>query len=63
LLFERGWERRVVEFKTDRLDGPDSLREYAAQLAGYSTSLAGIVGAPVKSAICLVRRGEVVELQ
>lgn len=63
LLFERGGEWRVVEFKTDRLDGPDALREYAAQLSGYSSSLAHIVGAPVKPAICLVRRGEVVELQ
>jgi ATP-dependent exoDNAse (exonuclease V) beta subunit len=25
LLFERGGEWRVVEFKTDRLDGPDSV--------------------------------------
>lgn len=63
LLFERGREWRVVEFKTDRLDGPDSLRVYAAQLAGYSTSLADVVGAQVKPALCLVRRGEVVELQ
>ncbi len=63
LLFERGGEWRVVDFKTDRLDGPDGLREYAAQLAGYSTSMAGIVGREVKAAICLVRRGETVEPQ
>ena len=29
LLFERGEEWRVVDFNTDRLDGPDSLREHA----------------------------------
>ena len=34
LLFERRGAWRVVEFKTDRLDDPDSLREHAAQLAG-----------------------------
>ena len=62
LLFERAGEWRVVDFKTDRLDGPDALREHAAQLAGYSTSLALVVGARVKPAICLVRRGEIVEL-
>jgi len=62
LLFERRGAWRVVEFKTDRLDQPDSLREHAAQLAGYSVALAGIVGASVKPAICMVRRGEVVEV-
>ena len=40
----------------------DSLREHAAQLAGYSAALAGIVGASVKPAICMVRRGEVIEV-
>jgi predicted RecB family nuclease len=59
LLFERGGGWRVVEFKPDRLD---SLREHEEQLAGYSTSMAGVVGAEVKAVICLVRRGEVVEL-
>lgn len=29
LLFEREGEWRVVDFKTDRLDGPDSLRKHA----------------------------------
>ena len=65
LLFERGGEWRVVDFKTDRVDGPGALREHAAQLAGYSTSLAGVLGLKVRvaPAICLVRRCEVVELQ
>ena len=45
LVFERGGEWRVVEFKTDRLEGPDALVEYAEQLGGYSSSLAGVVGA------------------
>ena len=62
LLFERGGAWRVVEFKTDRLDDTDSLREHAAQLAGYSAALAGVVGASVKPAICMVRRGEVIEV-
>ena len=62
LLFERRGAWRVVEFKTDRLDDPDSLREQAAQLAGYSAALAGIVGASVTPAICMVRRGEVIEV-
>jgi ATP-dependent exoDNAse (exonuclease V) beta subunit len=62
LLFERGGTWRVVQFKTDRFDDSDSLREHAAQLAGYSAALAGIVGASVKPAICMVRRGEVVEV-
>ncbi len=65
LLFERGGEWQVVDFKTDRVEGPESLKEHAAQLLGYSTSLAGVIGlkAKVTSAICLVQRGEVVEVQ
>lgn len=63
LLFERGGQRWVVNFKTDRLDGPGSLREHAWQLAGYSASLAHVLGAQVRPAICLVRRGEIVELR
>ena len=62
LLYERGGAWRVVEFKTDRLDDTDSFREHAAQLAGYSAALAGIVGAKVTPAICMVRRGEVIEV-
>ncbi len=62
LLFERGGAWRVVEFKTDRLDDTDSLREHAAQLAGYSAALAAVVRASVTPAICVVRRGEVVEV-
>ena len=52
----------VVDFKTDRLDGPDALADYAAHLAGYSARLVDVVGAEVKAAICLVRRGDFVEL-
>ncbi len=63
LLFERGGQRWVVDFKTDRLDGPGSLREHAGQLAGYSASLAHVLGAQIRPAICLVRRGEIVELR
>jgi len=63
LLFEQGGEWRVVDFKTDRVDGPDALQEHAAQLAGYVVSLVGVVGAQVRSSICLVRRGEVVEFR
>ena len=62
LVFDRGGEWQVVDFKTDRLDGPDALREHAAQLANYSSSLALVVGAQVESAICMVRRGEVFTL-
>lgn len=62
LVFERGGEWLVVDFKTDRLDGPDALQEHAAQLAKYATSLALVVGAKVKAAICLVRRGEIADL-
>ncbi|OFW34759.1 MAG: hypothetical protein A3F70_07240 [Acidobacteria bacterium RIFCSPLOWO2_12_FULL_67_14] len=61
LLFERAGEWRIVDFKTDRLDAPDALGEHARQLAEYSASLAHVVGARVRSALCLVRRGEVVE--
>lgn len=63
LLFERGGEWWLVDFKTDRIDSPDALQEHAAQLAGYSTSLAAVIGAQVRAAICLVRRAEKVELQ
>jgi ATP-dependent exoDNAse (exonuclease V) beta subunit len=61
LVFERGGEWRVVDFKTDRFEGADSLKEHGAQLTGYSSSLAGVVGAPVKPAIFLARKGEVAE--
>jgi len=61
MVFERGGEWRVVDFKTDRVDGPEASRLYSAQLAGYVNSLVGVVGADVKAAICLVRRGEVFE--
>jgi ATP-dependent exoDNAse (exonuclease V) beta subunit len=63
LLFEREGTWRIVEFKTDHLDGSDALHEYAAQLMAYSASLAGVVAAEVKPAICLVRRAEVVAVQ
>lgn len=62
LVFERDGEWRVVDFKTDHLDVPEALRQYAEQLAKYSTSLALVVGAQVKAALCLVRKGEIAEL-
>jgi ATP-dependent exoDNAse (exonuclease V) beta subunit len=61
LLFERRGEWLVIDFKTDRF-APDSLAEHAAQLKGYSALLAGVVGAQVRSAICLVRRGQIVDV-
>ena len=62
-MFERGGEWRVVDFKTGHLDRAGALREYGAQMAGYAGSLGGLLGLNVKvaPAICLVRRGEVVE--
>jgi len=63
LLFERGGEWQVVEFKTDRLGTSDALGAHAGQVAEYCTSLAHVVGAPVKSVICLVRRAELVDIQ
>jgi ATP-dependent exoDNAse (exonuclease V) beta subunit len=62
LLFERDGKWRVVEFKTDRAEGAEALQEHAAQLAGYSASLAAVVGAQVKGTICLVRQGHLVDL-
>ena len=62
LVFERGGEWRVVDFKTDHIDAPEARRQYAEQLAKYSTSLALVVGAQVKAALCLVRKGEIAEL-
>lgn len=63
LLFESGRVWRVVDFKTDRYDAHDSVREHMAQLALYSSNLTEVVGADVKPAICLVRLGEIVELR
>jgi ATP-dependent helicase/nuclease subunit A len=63
LLFELGGAWRIVEFKTDRIDDADALREHATQLVAYSGRLADLVGAKLRASLCLVRRGEVLELQ
>ncbi len=62
LLFERRGEWQVVDFKTDRLAGLDSLTGHAAQLMEYSASLAALVGVEVKTCLCMVRTGDAVEV-
>ncbi len=61
LCFERAGHWRVVDFKTERAEGAESVTEHAAQLAAYARSMSLIVGGPVRAAICLVRRGDVIE--
>ena len=63
LLFESEGAWRLVDFKTDRLDGRDAVAEHAAQLDVYAKALSGILRAEVRPAICLVRLGELVGLR
>ncbi|MBR2697903.1 MAG: UvrD-helicase domain-containing protein [Clostridia bacterium] len=54
----------LLDYKTDRADDPDALRErYRAQLGLYALALERITGIPVKQrALCLIGQGKTLEV-
>ena len=54
----------LMDYKTDRADDPDTLREhYRAQLGLYALALERITGLPVKQrALCLIGQGKTLEV-
>jgi ATP-dependent exoDNAse (exonuclease V) beta subunit len=67
-LFREGEAWTLVEFKTDRIRGPDRLEEtlaaqdYVPQVARYLAAVEGLLGVRARPVLCLLNYGGTVRL-